>query len=175
MDLGMAVMARRDAIGCLGGQNLIGLGLAVGSSLLLKTRLEIPTTTATAEVVGPIGGHVHKVFFTHNRLNHISHILGNRIAKGFSNQLTGILEGELNLTFLIPVRRGFEFALSDPFCIQLNNTFDFKVVRDVEFFQSYQDCKEFVTSLGVEPDLTAQILHRFNLGSDDFFPIFIVC
>ncbi len=151
----MAVMAGRDAIGRLGCQNLIGLGLAVGPSLLLETRLEKPAAAAAAEVIGPVGGHINKVFFTHNRFNHVSHIFGNRIAKGFSNQLTGILEGKLNLSFLIPVRGGFQFTLSDPFGIQLNDGFNFKVVRDVEFFQSYQDCKEFVTSLGVEPDLTA--------------------
>jgi hypothetical protein len=89
--------------------------------------------------------------------------------------LTGILNRELDLAFLVPVRGGFQFALFDPLGIKLNNTFNFKVVRDVEFFQSCQDCKEFVPSLGVEPDLTAQVLHRLYLGSNNFFPAFIVC
>lgn len=171
----MAVVARGDAVTCLGGQDLVGLGLAVGPALLLKSRLEIPAAAAAAEVVGPVGGHVNKIFFTHNRPDHIPQVFGYRIAQGLSHQLAGILDREFYLTFLVPVRRGLELAVLDPLGIQLNNGFDFKVVRDVEFFQSCQDCKEFVPSLGVEPDFTAQILHCFHLGSDNFFPVLIIC
>jgi len=174
MDLGMAVVARRDAIGCLGGQNLVGLGLAVSPSLLGESGLKESAAAAAAKVIGLIGGHVHKVFFPDNRPDHISHVFGNRITKGLSDQLTGILKRELDLTFLVPVRGRFKFTFSDPLGIELNNTFNLKVVGDVEFFQSCQDCKEFVPSLGVEPDLTAQVLHRLCLDSNNFFPTFIV-
>ena len=174
MNLGMAVMARRDAIGCLGGQNLVGLGLAVCPSLFGESGLEESPAAATTKIVGAIRGHVNEVFFTNNGLDHISHVISNRISQGLSDQLTGILKCKLDLTFLVPVRGGFQFAFSDPLGIELNDTFNLKVVGDVEFFQSYQDCKEFVPSLGVEPDFTAQVIHRFCLESNDFFPIFIV-
>jgi hypothetical protein len=56
----------------------------------------------------------------------------------------------------------------------LNDAFDFEVVIDLEFFQSEPDCEEFVPSLGIEPDLAAQILHRFFLDLDDVLPGIIV-
>jgi len=174
MNLGVTVMARRDAIGCLGGQNLVRLGLAVCPSLFGESGLKVSATAAAAKVIGPVGGHVDKVFFPDNSLDHISHVIGNRVPQGLSDQLTGVLKRELDLTFFVPVRGGFQFAFSDPLGIELNDTFNLKVVGDVEFFQSYQDCKEFVPSLGVEPDFTAQVIHRFCLESNDFFPIFIV-
>lgn len=106
MNLGMAVVARRNAIGCLGGQNLIGLGLAVRPSLLGESRLKVSATAAAAEVIGTIGGHVNEVFFPDNGLYHIAHVLGNRISQGLSDQLTGILKRELDLAFFVPVRGG---------------------------------------------------------------------
>jgi hypothetical protein len=54
--------------------------------------------------------------------------------------------------------------------IILNDAFDFEVVRNVEFFQSGPDCKEFVPSLGVEPDFAPQVLHRFGLDAHNMFP-----
>jgi hypothetical protein len=106
MDLGMAVMARRNAIGCLGGKDLVGLGLAVSPSLLCESGLKESTAAAAAKVIGAIGGHIHKVFFPNHSPDHISHVFGNRITKGLSDQLTGILKRELDLTFLVPVRGG---------------------------------------------------------------------
>ena len=155
MNLGVAVMAGRDTIGCLGGQDLVGFGLAVSPPLLLETGLQVTAAAAAAEVVGSIWCHVDEVFFTHDFLDHISHVFGHRITQGFPDQLAGILKRELNLAFLVPLRGRIEFAFSDPFGVELNDGFDFKVVRDLEFLQSCQDCEEFVPSLGVEPDLTA--------------------
>ena len=103
MHLGVAVVAGCDAIGCLGGQDLVGLGLAVGPPLLLKTGLQIPAATAAAEVVGTVRGHVHKIFFTHHRFDDIPQIFGNRITQGLSDQLTGILDRELDLALFVPV------------------------------------------------------------------------
>jgi hypothetical protein len=174
MDLGMTVMAGRDAIGRLGGQNLVGLGLAVCPSLFCESGLQEPAAAAAAKVIGAVGGHVNKVFFPDHGPDHISHVFGHGISIGLSDQLAGILKGKLDLSFLVPVGGGFQLAFPDPLGIKLNNTFNLKVVGDVEFFQSYQDCKEFVPSLGVEPDFTAQVLHRLHLGSNDFFPVFIV-
>jgi hypothetical protein len=149
MDLGVAVMTRRDAIGCLGSQDLVGLSLAIGPSLLLESGLEESPAAAAAKIIGFIGCHVHKVFRSDHGLNHISHVVGNGITISLSDQLTGILEGKFDLTLLIPVRRGFKLTFPDPLGIELNDTFNLKVVGDVEFFQSCQDCKEFVPSLGV--------------------------
>ena len=64
--------------------------------------------------------------------------------------------------------------MSDPLGIELDNAFNLKIMRDVEFLQSYQDCEQFVTSLGVEPDLATQVLHSLHLGPDNLFPVFIV-
>jgi hypothetical protein len=57
------------------------------------------------------------------------------------------------LKILVPVGIDFEFSLPDPLGIILNDAFDFKLMLDVEFFQSGPDCKKFVPSLGIEPDL----------------------
>ena len=141
MDLGMAVMAGRDAVLSLGGQNLVGLGLAVSPALLLETGLQVSATAAAAEVIGTVGGHVDKVFFTYHCLDHIPQIFGHRIAKGFTDQLAGILDGEFNLSFLVPFRRRLQFAFLDPLGIELDNGLNFKVVGDVELLQSYQDCE----------------------------------
>jgi len=104
MDLGMAVVARRNAIGCLGGQDLVGLGLTICPSLLCKSGLKESAAAAAAKVIGFIGGHVNKIFFPHHSPDHISQIFGNRITKGLSDQLARILDSELDLTFLVPVR-----------------------------------------------------------------------
>ena len=107
MNLGVAVVARRNAIGCLGGQNLVGLGLAVCPSLLGESGLKKSAATAAAKVIGAVGGHVHKVFFPDHSTHHVSHVFGNRIAKGLSDQLTRVLKRELDLTLLVPVRGRF--------------------------------------------------------------------
>jgi hypothetical protein len=104
MDLGMAVVARRNAIRCLGGQDLVGLGLPICPSLLCESRLKKSAAAAAAKVIGFIGGHVNKIFFPNHCPDHISQIFGNRITKGLSDQLARILDSELNLTFLVPVR-----------------------------------------------------------------------
>jgi hypothetical protein len=97
--------------------------------------------------------HVDKIFFTHYRLHGISQILGHRIPKAFADQLAGVLNRKFNLKILVPVGIDLEFSLTDPLGIILNDAPDFKIVIDVEFFQSGPDCKKFVPSLGIEPDL----------------------
>ena len=103
MHLCMAVVARGNAVGGFSRQDLVGLGLAVSSPLFLETGLQVPAAAAAAEVVGFVGGHIDEVFFAHNRLDHISEVIGNRVTKGFSDQLAGILNRELDLTVFIPV------------------------------------------------------------------------
>jgi phosphoribosyl 1,2-cyclic phosphodiesterase len=103
MHLGVAVMAGCDAVCRTRCQNLVGLGLAVCPSLLLESGLQVTAAAAAAEVVGPVGRHVDKVFFTHDRFDHIAQVFGNRITQRFSDELAGILYGEFDLSFLVPV------------------------------------------------------------------------
>lgn len=141
MHLGMTVMTGSDAVVSLGSQNLVGFGLTICPSLFLESGLEITPAAAAAEIIGSIGCHVNEIFFTHNRFDNISQFFGNRITERFSDQLAGILNGKFDLSLFVPLRRGFEFSLPDPLGIQLNNTFDFKVMRNLEFLQSGPDCE----------------------------------
>ena len=175
MYLGMTVMTGSDAVGCFGGKDLVGLGLAVGASLFLESGLQESAAAATAEIVGFIGLHINKIFFPYHSLDNISQIVCNRIAKRFSNQLAGVLNRKFDFPVLVPIRRGFEFSFFYPLCVKLNNALDFKIVRDLEFCQSGPDCEEFVPSLRVEPDFTAQVLHSLYLGPYNLFPVFIIC
>lgn len=141
MHLGMAIVAGGDAIVCLCCQDLVCLCLAIGSSRLGEARLEKTTAAAAAEVVGFVGGHVNEVLFPHHGLDHKSQVIGNGISQCFSYQLTWILDSEFNFSVLVPVTTGFEFSFFDPFCVELNNAQDFKLVLNLEFFQSCQDCE----------------------------------
>jgi hypothetical protein len=53
--------------------------------------------------------------------------------------LAGILDGELDLTFLVPIGVDLQAAFADPFCIILVDGSDFEVVLDAEFLQSGPD------------------------------------
>jgi len=174
VNLSMAVVTGRDTIGGPGSQNLIGFAFTVGPAFIRISGLQKTAPAAAAVVVGAVGVHVDEVFFADHSLDHVAQFLGNGITKGFAYQLAGILNGKLDLAFLVPIGADLEFALADPLGIVLNDAFDFEIVIDVEFFQSGPDCKEFVPSLGIEPDLAAQILHGLNLGPDDMFPVFVV-
>jgi len=56
--------------------------------------LEKTAAATAAEVVGFVGGHVNKIFFPHYGFNHKAQIICNGIAIAFSDNLTGILDGE---------------------------------------------------------------------------------
>lgn len=174
MDLGMAVVARRDAVGRLGGQDLVGLELAVGPPFVRESGLQEATTAAAAEVVGSVGIHVDEVFLANRGLDHETQVLGHGVAEGLAYQLAGILDGELDLTILVPFGAGFQPPFADPLGVVLNDAFDFEIGFELEFFQSGPDCKEFVPSLRIEPDLAAQVLHGLFLHLDNVFPAFVV-
>jgi len=103
MHLGMTIMAGRDAVSCLGRQDLVGLGLAISPPLLLETGLQITAAAAAAEIIGFVGHHINKVFFTHHGFDNISQIIGNRVTKRFSDQLAGVLNRKFDLSVLVPV------------------------------------------------------------------------
>jgi hypothetical protein len=174
VDLGVAVVAGGDGVGRFGGQDLIGLELAVGPAFIRVSGLQEPAAAAAAKVVGAVGVHVDEVLFTDHRLDHEAQVLGDRVTECFSYQLAGVLDGELDFAVLVPFGTGLQLALADPLGIVLNDAFDFEVVVELEFIQSEPDCEEFVPSLRVEPDLAAQILHGFFLHLDDVFPSFVV-
>jgi hypothetical protein len=141
VDLGVAVVTRRDTVTCLSGQDLVGFAFAIGAALFRITGLKESATTATAVVVRAVGVHFHEIFFTHNSFDNVAQVLGHRISKGFPNELARILYGKLDLTFPVPLGIDLEFSLADPLGVVLNDTLDFKIIVDLEFFQSGPDCE----------------------------------
>jgi hypothetical protein len=101
--------------------------------------LEKTAAAAAAEVVGAVGLHVDEVFLAHDGFDDVAQILGDGVTKAFADDLAGILNGELDLEVLVPVGIDLQFAFADPFGVVFVNVFDFKVVLDVEFFQSGPD------------------------------------
>ncbi len=170
MNLGMAVVTGRDAVMRPGCHDLLEFEPAVSTPGFGKAGLQKAAAAAAAVIVGAVGKHVDEIFFTHNGFNNKPQILRHRISKAFSNQLAGVLNRKLDFQVLVPVGIDFQFSFPYPLGIILNNAFDLKIVRNVEFFQSDPDCKEFVPSLGIEPDLALQIIHGLGLDLDNLFP-----
>jgi hypothetical protein len=141
MHLGMAIVARGDGILSPCGLNLVELYLTIFTALFGKARLQKTTAAAATVVVGFIGRHVNEVFRTDNLFHHIAQVVGYGVAKGFSNQLAGVLNSEGHFQVLVPVGADRQFSLPDPFCVILNDAGDLEVVFNVEFFQSGPDCK----------------------------------
>lgn len=139
VDLGVAVVACRDAIVRPGGLDLFVFQFPVRQPLFLEAGLEKTTPAAATVVVRLIGCHVDKVLFAHDGFDHEPQIVGNGVSVGLAYDLAGILDGELDLQVLVPVGVGLEFALPDPFGVVFVNVLDLEFVFDVEFFQSCQD------------------------------------
>ena len=139
MNLGMAVMAAGDTVIRAGSLYLLILQPAEFQTLFFHAGLEETAPAAAAIIVGPVGHHIDKIFFSDDRFHNVSQILGNGIAKCLANDLAGVLDGKFNLQVLVPVGIDFEPSFPDPFGIVFINIFDDKVVLDVEFFQSCQD------------------------------------
>ena len=95
MYLRMAVVTAGDTVGGAGCLNLSVFQTAELQPGLFHAGLQKSATAAAAVVVGPVGVHLDKVFFTHNGLDYKAKIFGNRVAKGFADNLTGILYGKL--------------------------------------------------------------------------------
>jgi len=153
MDLSMAVMARCNAVIRLCCQDLVCFEFPVVTPRIRIPGLEKSAAAAAAIVVRPVGVHFDEIFFTHHRLHGISQILGHRVPKGFANQLTGILNRKFDFQVFVPVGVDLQLPFFDPLGIILDDASDLKLVLDIEFFQSGPDCKKFVPSLGIEPDL----------------------
>ena len=139
MNLGMAIMAAGDAIIRSGFLDLFVLQPAESQSLFFHTGLEESAAAAAAIIVGSVGNHIDKIFFSDDRFDHESQVLGNGISKSLAHDLTGVLHGKFNFEVLVPIGIDLELSFPDPFGIVFINVFDDKVMLDVELFQSCQD------------------------------------
>ncbi len=170
MDLRMAVMTRRYAVRRACTLYLLILQFPVSPPCFWKSRLEKTTAAAAAVIVRPVRRHVYKVLFADNSFDHEPQLLGNRVPKTLSHKLAWILNREFHLQILVPLGIDLQLSFPDPLCIILNDALNFKIVGNVEFFQSGPDCEKFVPSLRIEPDLAFQVIHRFCFHFNNMFP-----
>ena len=122
-----------------GGLDLFVFDLSVCQSLILESGLEKTAAAAAAKVVGAVGLHVDEIFFADYGFHHKPQVFGNGIAIAFSDNLAGILDRKFNLQVFVPVGADLEFAFTYPFGIVFVDIFYFKVMFQVEFFQSGPD------------------------------------
>ena len=155
MDLRMAVVARGNAVHCARVFDLIELQFTVLMACLGEAGLEIPAAAATAIVIRAVRPHVDKVLLAYHRFDDKPQVLSHRVTIGFSHQLARILDRKRDLAIFVPIRIDLQLTLPNPLGIEPNDALDLEVVRDVELFQSDPDCKEFVPSFRIEPDLAA--------------------
>ena len=167
-------MAGGDAIGCARRHDLVELDLAIAPTLLCIAPLERPAPAAAAVVVGAVGRHVDEVLLADHGFGHEPQILGIGIAEGLAHLIAGVLDGELDLEVLVPVRIELEFALADPLRVKLNDGGDLELMGDFVLFQSGPDCEEFVPSLRVDPVFTAQVVHGLGLHLHNVLPALVI-
>ena len=139
MDLGVAVMAAGDAVICTGGLDLVVFNFAISQAFFFESGLEESAAAAATIVVGTIGLHVDEVFFADNGFHHKPQVFGNGVTIAFPYNLAGVLNREFNFQVFVPVGVNLEFAFTYPFGIVFVNVFYFKVMFQVEFFQSGPD------------------------------------
>jgi len=97
MNLSVAIMTARDTIVRAGFLYLFILQTAKFQTLLLETGLEKATAPAAAIIIGSVGLHINKIFFSNDRFDHKSQIFGNRIPIRLAHDLTGILDRKFDL------------------------------------------------------------------------------
>lgn len=174
VDLGMAVMTASDYVCCPGLFDLVVLDAAVCQTFILETVLEKSTAAAATEIVGPVRVHVNEVLFADNGFNDIPEIFSRCVSVGFPDDLAGILNRKLDLKVFVPIGIGLQFSFTDPLCIIVIDVFNFKVVFDVIFFQSCQDCEGYVPSFGVQVGWTTQFMAFVRGFLDDVLPSFVI-
>jgi hypothetical protein len=175
VDLCVAVMARRNTVIRSCNHYLLIFAFAVFASGFGKSGLKESSAAATAVVVRLVGRHVYKIFLAHNSLNNIPKFLCHRVAQTLSNQLAWVLYRKFYFQIFVPIGINFQFSFPDPLGIILDNALALKIVLDVEFFQPDPDCKKFVTSFRVEPDLGLEIIHCFGFDPYNMLPTFVIC
>jgi hypothetical protein len=175
MNLCVAVMAGRNTVICSRSHYLLKFAFAVIASGFGKSRLQEPSSAATAVVVRLVGSHFYKIFLSHNCFNNIPEVLCHRITQTLANQLAWVLYSKFYSQIFVPVGINFQFPFPDPLGIILNNALALKIVLDVEFFQPDPDCKKFVSSFRIEPDLAFEIFHCLGLNPYNMLPTFVIC
>jgi hypothetical protein len=170
MNLGMAVVTAGNTIICTGRLDLLIFKLSIQQSLILESGLQESTAATAAIIVGSIGLHIDKIFLTYHGFHDKTQIFGDGITIAFSNDLAWILHSELDFQVLIPVGIDLQLTFTNPLGIILIDIFDFKIVFEVEFFQSGPDRESYVPSLRVEKYLTPQLICLIHRGSGNFFP-----
>jgi hypothetical protein len=174
VNLCVAVMTGRNAIIRFCSHYLLKFAFAVLAPGFGKSGLKESPAAATAVVVRLVGSHLYKIFLAHNRFNNIPQVICHGIAQTLTNQLARVLYGKFYSAIFVPVGIDFEFSFPDPLGIILNNALALEIVLDIEFFQPDPDCKKFVPSLRVEPDLALEIIHCFGFDRYNMFPTLII-
>ena len=100
--------------------------------------------------------HVDKILFTDHCFYGITEVFGNGVSETFADDLAGILQSELDFKVFVPIGVRFQPAFPDPFGVIFVYAFYFKVVGNVEFFQSGPDCIRNVPSFGAEVNLVTR-------------------
>ena len=149
VNLRMAVMAPGNAVIRPGFLYLPVFEPSIMPPGLIIARLKESSPSATAVIVGPVGGHIHEVFFSYNRLYNKTQIFSNRITVTFSNDLARVLDGKFDVAVFIPIAVGFQFAFPDPFGVVFIDILNVELMINVEFFQSGPDCKGNMPSFRV--------------------------
>jgi len=124
--------------------------------------LQKTAAAAAAVVIRFIWGHINEVLFPHQGRYNKPQIVSNGVSKTLAYDLTRILDRKLDLQILVPIRIDLEFPFSDPLGVVLVNTGNFKLVFDVEFFQSGPNRKCDVASFRIEKDLASQFIGLFG-------------
>lgn len=137
--LGMTVVAAGYTVIGPGGHDLVELDPAVLAAFLGVSRLQESPAAAAAVIVRFVRRHFNDVFFADHRFDDKPEIIGNCIAIALPDDLAGVLDGEGDAQFLIPVGIDLQASFPDPFGIVLIDGSYFKVVLDVELFQSGPD------------------------------------
>jgi hypothetical protein len=139
MNLRMAVVTTCNAIVCSGNLNLIVFQPAEFQPGFLVSGLKKTASPTAAIIIGTVGMHLDKIFFTYHGFDYKAQIFGNGVSVAFAHDLTGILNCELDFQILVPVGIHVQFPFPNPLGVVFVNVFDLKFVRNVEFFQSCQD------------------------------------
>jgi len=91
VNLGMAIMACRNAVIRVCGNDLVVLDLAVFPSCIRVSGLQKAPASSATVIVRFVGVHVYEVFLSYNRLHDEAQIIGDSIPKALSYDLTRIL------------------------------------------------------------------------------------
>ncbi len=139
MNLSVAVMTPGNAVVRAGRLDLLIFQTTIRKALFFEPGLQKAAAAAAAVVVGTVRLHVNEILFPHYGLDYEAQIFGNGIPIAFTNDLTGILNRKLDFQIFVPVGIDFQSAFTNPFGIVLINVFNFKIMFDIEFFQSGPD------------------------------------